>query len=229
MFALLTFVLASPPPVVPDAICSVEVQWTAISACARSGLGLGTGDAAATAVCIGERDGFAYLLTSAHAAPKGVARDFEFFSKGKYPNSIRSHNRGNQIVRTEDSDIVLLKLPIGSQPVPTLKLAGPGERPKKFPFAALSVGCPDASAPMCREEKVLDKKLVRRPGGGMAFFWQVAVPPVGGMSGGPLLDDKGRVIGICSATQGGVGYFTHLDEILFAIKQSDHAWLLETR
>jgi hypothetical protein len=125
-----------------------------------------------------------------------------------------------------DPDLVLVRLPAGEE-VPAVRLAGPGQRPKRFPFAAVSVGCPRASPQVVRAERVTDKRLVRRPGGGVAFFWEVAVPPVGGMSGGPLVDPDGRVIGICTAAQDGQGYFTHLDEILAALKREGYSWLAE--
>ena len=38
----------------------------------------------------------------------------------------------------------------------------------------------------------------------MAFFWQAATAPIGGMSGGPLVDLDGRVLGLNIARAGRV-------------------------
>ena len=108
-----------------------------------------------------------------------------------------------------------------------LPLAGPGERPKHFPFGAVSVGCPTGETPLTRAEKVVAKRAARRPEGAIAFFWELAERPVGGMSGGPLLDAKGCVIGVCSAAErGGLGYFAHLDEVLAGLKRHGYGWLI---
>ena len=75
---------------------------------------------------------------------------------------------------------------------------------------------------------VLARRVVRRPGGALGVFWETESAPVGGMSGGPLLDREGAVIGVCSAVSlaNGRGYFTHADEILAALAGSDHRWLV---
>jgi hypothetical protein len=75
---------------------------------------------------------------------------------------------------------------------------------------------------------VLGRRLVRRPGG-LRFFWETEGKPVGGMSGGPLLDRAGAVIGVCSAADLGTGrgYFSHADEVLAAVAEAGHRWLLD--
>jgi S1-C subfamily serine protease len=224
---LLSAAIAAPPgPVAADAALPADAQWAAIAACPRVGGGPGE-VAAATAACVGCRDGFAYLLTAAHAVPKGEARAYEFFARDTYPRPARTLTRGEVVLRLADADVALVKLPVGAAPVPALRLAPAGARPRRFPFAALSVGCPDGLPPRCRGERVVGKPLVRRPGGGAAFYWQAAAPPVGGMSGGPLLDGEGRVVGVCAAARGGQGYFAHADEILAGLKAAGYAWVFE--
>lgn len=215
-----------PDPTVVGAVTPADAQWAVAVATARVGDG-SYGGPAATAVCIGVRDGAAYLLTASHVVPKGEPRVYEFFTKASYPRPERSLTGGTVVFRSENADVALVKLPVGMRPVPAVTLAGPGRRPKRFPFGGVSVGCPGSVPPKCRAEKVIGKRLVRLPEGGMAFYWEVEVAAAGGMSGGPLVDADGRVIGICAATQGGRGYFSHTDEILALLKGNGYSWLYE--
>ena len=219
----MVLVLTLPPTIIVGGSLS-ETHWSMIEACPSIGGGV-EGGPIATAVCIGQRDGFAYLLTAAHGVPQGEAKSYKFYTRQTYPKPSQTFARGEVVLRITDPDLALVKLPIGNGVVSTIPLAPPGERPKRFPFTTTALGCPNGKSPQIRSEKVIAKKLVRRPDEGVAFYWQVATPPVGGMSGGPLLNSDSKVIGICSATQGGVGYFTHADEILYALQQNGYGWL----
>jgi hypothetical protein len=44
-----------------------------------------------------------------------------------------------------------------------------------------------------------------------------------------LVDSAGRVIGICSASQDGKGYYVHIEEILAALKKHESSSILEER
>lgn len=224
MFLFAVALAVASVPVCAVAPTSADAQWAALAATARVGGGP-NGGRSGGAVCVGCRDGFAYLLTAAHVVPPGEPRAYEFFDRASYPKVARTLTRGEVVVRLADADVALVKVPVGDRPVPVARLAGPGERPKRFPVAAVAVGCPNTAPPACRLEKLVDKSFVRRPGGGEAFFWQAAVAPVGGMSGGPLLGADGRVIGVCAAAQGGRGFYAHLDEIQYGLKQNGHGWL----
>jgi hypothetical protein len=224
-YPLLALLLAlRPDPTAAAKLLPPEARWPAVVGCVRVSGGPTAGPVA-SAVCVAAHGGYAYLLTASHAVPKGQARVFEFFTPESYPYPAYKVIGGDEELRFEAPDLALVKVPIGSKPVPVLRLAGPGQRPKRFPFEAVSVGCPGGVAPTCRAERIAGKKLVRRSGGAVAFFWEAAERPVGGMSGGPLLDRAGRVIGICTAAQDGRGYFTHADEILAGLKKSGYGWL----
>ena len=212
-------------PTVGAWLLAPAARWPALSATVRvSG---GEEAPVASAVCVGCRDGLAYLLTAAHAIPPGKARVFEFFSQAGYPRADRSVIGCEELVRLASADVALVRVAVGDAAVATAVLAGPGQRPRRFPLDAVSAGCPDGSPPVFRRESVTGKKLVRMKGGGVAFFWETPQAPTGGMSGGPLLDATGRVIGLCTAAQEGRGYFVHLDEILAGLKPAGHDWLFE--
>jgi len=221
-----TLVLLTPPgPTVPDGPVSAGTQWAVLQGTAR--VSNGESGAAASAVCLGTSGRFSYFLTASHAVPKGHARLYEFFTKESYPKPSHTYSGGEVVVRMDDPDLALVKVTTGVGAPPSVRVAGPGQRPKRYPFYAISIGCPAFSPPLARGERVTGKTLVHRSEDGDAFFWKVASPPVGGMSGGPLVDAEGRLIGVCSATQGGVGYYTHLDEILAGLRRHQYGWLLD--
>ncbi len=190
---------------------------------------------ASTAVCIGHKDGFAYLLGAAHALPAGQAQTFQFFPAGGGDDPARELTGGEVLLRLPDPDLVLVRVPVGGEPVPELPLVGRGKRPRAFPVAAGAVGCPAGRPPEFRPEVVLDKvpvwlpEATGQPRRLRGFFWATERRPVGGMSGGPLLDHEGAVIGICSAAGlgDGRGYYTYADEILAALAVTDHRWLVK--
>ena len=214
---------AATPAVAFGAVLSAEAQWKAVAACPRVASGMN--GSFGTAVVVGHRGGFAYLLTAAHVVEVFQEREFHFFTRASYPQPARTLKGGEILLRSEKPDFALLRLKVGDERLPELKLAGPGQRPKRFPYAAVSVGCPFGGWPQARAETVAAKVLKRSGESPEAFFWQTADKPEKGRSGGPLLDADGRVIGLCAATQDEKGYFTHLDEILAGLKREKCDWL----
>ena len=72
----------------------------------------------------------------------------------------------------------------------------------------------DSGIPSLRCETVLDVVQAKRPGDTRASkFFRIQARPADGQSGGPLVDAKGRLLGICSGAQGDHGYYCHLEEI----------------
>ncbi len=204
---------------------STERQWDAIQACAR----LATGERAgpvATGVCIGVRGDKAYLLTANHAVPPGEGRTYEFFPRSGFPANKRTVFGGEIVLRVNSCDVALVELRFKGLPPPVCPLAAYPARPKVFPAPVLAAGCPGGVPPMAREVVLTGKAFVKRPGDQQAFFWRATAAPVGGMSGGPLLDSANRVVGICVASQGGDGYYAHADEIEAALRKGGFGWLI---
>jgi hypothetical protein len=224
--SLLLVALAAPPdPIAGAELLPADKRWAAVAGCVRVSGGGDRGPVAAAA-CVGYKDGHAYLLTANHVVRKGEGRLYEFYTEKSYPKADRSAVGEDVLVSLPDEDVALVQVKVEGNPT-VLPLAGPGERPKRFPFPAVSVGCPGGETPLTRAERVEAKRLARRPDGAVAFFWELAERPVGGMSGGPLLDAKGRVIGVCSAAKpDGPGYFAHHDEILAGLKRNGYSWLI---
>jgi S1-C subfamily serine protease len=235
MMAVIVLVAAAAPaplPILTESKWSETVQWNAIAASPRviSRIDESTTTSTATGVTIGVRGEFAYILTALHALPDTVTeREVQFFSKATYPEPARRYYGVEIALRWNEPDLALLRVRVGSDPTTSLPLAGPGDRPKTYPFPALSVGCTNGMPPTCRLESVIGKQPAHRPNDTVAFFWELASSPVAGRSGGPLIDERGRVIGLCAASQDGRGYYTHLDEILFALKRQGLDWLWPER
>ncbi|MFO0849679.1 MAG: serine protease [Gemmataceae bacterium] len=227
MLPLLLPLLAAADPA-PAARLPIATRWQVVTATAR----LSEGDLrpfSASAVCVGCKDGFAYLLTASHAAPESKARVFDFFTKDSHPQPARQIVGGEYVARQPEADLLLVKVEVGADPVPVLRLAPPGQRPTpaRLPVTAFACGCPEGVAPEVRTEALTGKRLLVRGKGEVAFFWQTDTAPVGGMSGGPLVDAEGRVIGLCTAAQGGHGYYAHADEVLAFLKKSGYGWLID--
>lgn len=216
---------AGPAATVATPLMAPEAQWALLAATVRIAAGEGQ-PPFATGVCVGSRTGVVYLLTANHSVPKGEARSYEFFDKKSYPVAVDVQFDGDVALRMPECDLALVKIVLGRDDTPTVPLAKLKERPNRFPAVALAIGCPDGAAPQVRLEKVVGKRFVRRDEG-LAFFWETAGAPRGGMSGGPLFDTSGRLLGICTAVQAGQGYYTHLDEILATLKRNGFGWIAE--
>jgi hypothetical protein len=129
-----------------------------------------------------------------------------------------------------------------SPPVPLeARLAPPFERPKRFPAKVYSVGFdkppkdveknPTAEVVPTVTETTLIGKRFKRSGAELAILWETEKPQEEGRSGGPLLDEHGRVIGVCLAYDkvSGHGRFVHLDEIQAWMKKNGFAWAVEDK
>lgn len=214
---------AAHPAVARDAVLAADAQWRAIPACVR--VVVGRKESFGTGFVVGHKGGDAYVLTAAHVVEGVEDREFQTFTRDSHPLPARTFKESVVLLRAEKPDVALVRVTVGDVRLPELRLAGPGQRPKRFPFAAVSVGGPFGSAPVARAEQVTAKYLKLSGELPDALFWQTTAKPEKGRSGGPLLDAEGRVIGVCAAAKGDKGYFTHLDEVLAALKAGGYEWL----
>src|SRR5438132_382217 len=126
MVMLSAVFLALAPLALPDP----AAPWELVEACPR----LVIGSSKATAVVIGQKDGFAYLLTAHHAIAEADTIEVQFFTRQSYPTPARSILECEVVKPFRQADFALLKVKVGKSLVPMLKLAPPTTRPRKVPF-----------------------------------------------------------------------------------------------
>jgi len=222
---MLALLILSIPPLIAGPV-SGDLQWKLIAATPRIVSTQGV-RSIGTAVCIGVQNQTAYLLTAEHVVRGGAGFQLEFFTRESYPKVAFRLEDARVVKSYRVPDLALIAVPVGKHDVPSYPLSGPGQRPKQFPFAGLSIGN-NAERFSLRSETIIAKQLVRSRDD-VAFYWEMEKASDRGRSGGPLVDAQGRLIGIITATQQGKSYALHLDEILVTLKREQHAWLYEKK
>lgn len=179
--------------------------------------------AVGTGCVVGRRGGYVYVLTAAHVIGPESRPRLDIFPAGRAKDPV-AYERCDVVFRATEPDLAVVRMPAGDADWAPAPLApAPGGR---APDGAWSVGCNGGKAPSLERVRLKGRKLVRRPDGSSAFFWEVGGASAAGRSGGPLLDNDGRVIGVCSGTQGGKTYFAHPDEIRAACRTHRLGWLV---
>ena len=225
LLAALCSVQSQLVPGVPGTSLSLDQRWQRLEATPRLVGTRGT----ATAVVIGRVNDELFVLTSEHVVRNSYDLKLEFFERGSYPKVGRTVNFGITLEVMPVPDFAVLKFPVTKDQVyPIVPLATRESRPRRFPVDDFSIGCTNGKPPTIWEATIIAKRLTRRANNDeISFFWETEQIPISGRSGGPLFNQQGQLIGICSATTSGKGFYTHLDEILAGLKQRKLGWLLD--
>jgi len=180
----------------------------------------------ATGVVIGRQAGYYFALTAEHVIRKSNKVEVVSSRSGEKADFVTFKNAEILWIEIEP-DLALIQFPAGDVEIKPLPIAQRGGTLKKVPLLAAGIGWPPEKARTMEQDQALAKKLVKRSDGGSAFYWETKGIPEQGRSGGPLIDVSGKLIGICSGSQEGKGYYTHLDEIVFGLKRySSSKWLV---
>jgi hypothetical protein len=127
------------------------------------------------------------------------------------------------------ADLALLRLPTVDKMPSLVRLCPVTLLPTGPEIPAMAIGCDAGKAPSCLLEKLGGKKSARRPEGKeTSSFWEVDRKHVLGRSGGPLIDGRGYLLGICSGSNREKTYFTHIEEIHKFLKSNGFRWLTVT-
>jgi len=176
-------------------------------------------------VIVKQSDPFVYILTADHLVGKGEGLEIHTFSPGSKSASIYRSVR--VVARQEDDDLALLRLTTADRMPGSIRMCSPQRVPGGKNLAVLTAGC-DGDTPTCVVDCLLGKKQVRRrPGGPATWVWEAEKAPAAGRSGGPLIDNRGYLLGVCSGASNNKGYFSHTEVIHRFLKDNGLKWLLE--
>ncbi len=158
-----------------------------------------------------------YILTAGHVIKDAADPDIAVatFAPDKFPKPQHILRNVKILAQSQGvKDLALLRVVTGEKVGPAIPLYPPPREPKRVK-TVLTVGCNNGQPPTCQVEKIMRAALFSREANGeKAKLWEVQLPQIPGRSGGPMLDDKGRLIGICSGNNRGEhGYFCHIGEI----------------
>jgi S1-C subfamily serine protease len=160
----------------------------------------------------------AHLLTACHVVPK--AKTVEILVAGGKPGRTL---KAEVLARSPESDLAVLRLPAEGAPQ-ALPVAPTGSKPK----LVVSVGWEKGDAPSALDESIKGKVRLKRPNEpGAVWCWETVRKQAAGRSGGPLVDERGRVVGLASGHDGATGYYVHADEIRTFLRASGLKWVLE--
>jgi hypothetical protein len=232
------------PPAGPEPTVPVDVMKAAAATVRVTNQG--TVFQTGSGVTFGVRDGYAYVLTANHVLGQDGNRRVEFFALDKqgriYPTPTVQPTDVSVAARQVTADFAILKVLLprtAETPTPPYaRLAPPFERPKRFPAKVYSAGFnkpkdPENNAeevPTVREATLIGKRF-KGSGADLAILWETKESNEEGRSGGPLLDNEGRIIGICLAKDkvSHQGRFLHLDEIQAWMKKNGFGWALDEK
>jgi hypothetical protein len=127
----------------------------------------------------------------------------------------------------DGEDVALLRLATRDAMPAIVKLCPPDKIPEGRGLITFSVGCDDG-IPNGRDETIKSRVSVRRPGAAALVMWETESRPVKGRSGGPLVDQAGCLLGVCSGASGREGYFVHTEAIHSVLKQNGYRWIYQT-
>ncbi len=162
-----------------------------------------------------------YFLTAAHVAKPDDKLEISVYTAESYPKPTEVYKSATVLVSDSEKDIAVIRLFTTDTMPGVVPLCPPKKVVDGKDFPALSVGCGDDKAPVCRVEMVLRKIKVQRPGEkGTTLTWETAAAQARGRSGGPLVDKRGFVVGVASGTNDDHGYYVHIDEINRFLKEN---------
>jgi S1-C subfamily serine protease len=157
-----------------------------------------------------------FVLTAAHVVDSAERVDVHVFTSKSYPKPAQIYESAAVIVRARDKqpDLAVLRVIGYGGASQGLKLCPMRELPDESKFSVLSVGCGDNHVPTLRSEQVIDTvHAKKRNDSHVSSYFRTDQKPSSGRSGGPLVDSRGRLLGICSGGDNGRAFYCHLEDI----------------
>jgi S1-C subfamily serine protease len=168
-------------------------------------------------------------LTAHHFVQDAAEVEITVYTEQSYPKADKVYRGAKVVARAADvRDLALIRMVADAKGLGVVRLCPLAEIPKGDKFPALAVGCTEGQAPTVAINKIVEKRKIRpKIGEDAAYFWAWNDTVAKGRSGGPLIDKRGYVVGICSGTSDGKGYYTHPQEIHRFLKQHVFDWLAD--
>jgi S1-C subfamily serine protease len=179
-------------------------------------------------VLIAREGPFAYILTARHLVDGADGLEISVFLKDSYPKPKAVHRTLKIVAESPPPvDLALLRLDAQDRLPGPVALCPVGKVPAGG-FMGFAVGCDVGYEPIGWIEKIPQKKRAQlSTGTETIFFWEVDRKPIAGRSGGPLIDKRGYLLGVCSGANRDKSYFTHIDEIHRFLKMKGYRRFLE--
>lgn len=154
---------------------------------------------------------FVYVLTADHVVMDAEATTIETFTTDSFPDVSKSY-RGSVVARTDVEDLAVIRFSSGDFPQTRIPLA-----PANYvatEVVGASTGCQVGEVPSSVADTAKRELIQRGEDTKTVQMWVYEdTPSHPGRSGGPLIDEGGNIIGICSGVSLGKAHFCHSDEI----------------
>jgi len=180
-----------------------------------------------TGVILGRKGAFVYILTAQHVIAKTERLEIATFTAASYPRPARVYRSYHVVAQTNDQrDLALLRMVTDDKMPGSLPLCPARLIPDEKDFKALTVGCAADKPPTCLLATVAGKRRVRRQAEDVPVaFWEVSSDSPEGRSGGPLVDKRGFLLGVCNGVSNDKAYFCHIEEINAFLERNGFDWL----
>jgi S1-C subfamily serine protease len=200
-----------------------EVQTTAVGATVR--IRNLTQDGQGSGTIVGRKGAFVYVLTADHVVEGADRLELAVFTAARSPEPDTVVKEVEIVARSKETDLAVLRFAC-RKPLTSLPIVPLNALPEEKSFPALTVGFDAGRPPHARAERVVDRKRIRKKDDAATLAWELEQEPEPGRSGGPLVDPRGRLIGVVSGRSHGKGYCTHVSEVHALLKKNDLEFLL---
>ena len=183
-------------------------------------------------VLVANTDRLAYLLTAGHVVENTDEVEVHFFDGKSYPKPSKIYKSVPVYARGKDlqPDLAVLKLVGFDGEQKALKICSLKTLPRGSKFTALGSACGEKLAPTLRQLNVQEVIRAKRPNEHrVGTYFRTKEKTVGGQSGGPLVDSRSQLMGICSGANAQQGYFCHVEEIHAFLVANDLGFLVKEK
>lgn len=154
-----------------------------------------------------------FVLTAWHVVDGRGPISLEVFAAKDFPTPTERFDEGVRIVaKREQSDLAVLRFDTRMR-MPSVLTIPDVARDVNEPFQTLCCGAALGEPPTLWQANVVDTTRIEADDVRGEFWLTDQREPFSGESGGPMVDSRGEVVGICSMGDDEEGLYIHLREI----------------